>query len=93
MHRAITDDALGWGLNEQLLAMIADALHVANWQRSGDKKIPYPQRIPRPGVVEDTVTTDTKIGTVRPVEEIRSLLGRRQEESDNGMGGEVSGGG
>lgn len=38
-----------WGFTEHLLANAVDALRDANWQRGGDKKIPRPPRIPRPG--------------------------------------------
>jgi len=37
-----------WGLPEHLLALLVDALHVANWQRSSDgsKGRNYPEPIP-----------------------------------------------
>lgn len=44
-----------WGLSEQLLAAIVDALNVGNWQRSAQgvekgKQPKKPSPIPRPGV-------------------------------------------
>ncbi|KGM18144.1 hypothetical protein MA47_09655 [Corynebacterium auriscanis] len=41
-------DAYGWGVGEYLLASAVDALHGANWQRSGKGERPKP--IPRPSV-------------------------------------------
>ncbi len=35
LFRAMHPEDAVWGLKEQLLAVIADALHGANWQRSG----------------------------------------------------------
>jgi len=37
-----------WSIEAQLLAIIADALGMANWQRAGRKSAPKPKRIPRP---------------------------------------------
>jgi hypothetical protein len=39
-----------WSLTDHLLALIADHLAAANWQRSG--KGPCPKPLPRPGVVD-----------------------------------------
>jgi hypothetical protein len=39
----------GWSTTEHLLALIADQLAAANWQRAGDKTKPRPQPLPRPG--------------------------------------------
>lgn len=41
-----------WGLPEHLLAVIADALHGANWQRARNPRAPKPKPMPRPGVKE-----------------------------------------
>jgi hypothetical protein len=38
-----------WGITDHLLAVVADALHAANWQRGGGKGM-RPQPIQRPGV-------------------------------------------
>lgn len=53
LHGALDPEASGWTLQSMLIALIADALEVANWQRGGGKKADYPQRIPRPGVKPD----------------------------------------
>lgn len=44
------DESL-WTLTDQLLALIADQLAAANWQRGGGVG-PRPKPIPRPGVVD-----------------------------------------
>jgi hypothetical protein len=46
---AVNGDAAAWGITEHLLAAAVDALNAANWQRAGDKKLPRPKPIPRPG--------------------------------------------
>lgn len=66
-------DAYSWGLTEQLLAAAVDALHVANWQRSGGKKKDRPKQIPRPGL-EDTSTAVFK-GDVMSIEDMDAWLG------------------
>lgn len=53
IYRSLNPEAFVWGTQEQLLAAIADALNVANWQRGQGKKKDYPKPIPRPGVEED----------------------------------------
>lgn len=45
-----------WDLHALLLAEVADALRVANWQRGGGAKRDYPKPIPRPGVTPDSTT-------------------------------------
>jgi hypothetical protein len=61
-----------WGLNEQLLANIADTLRAANWQRGGKGSRPKP--IPRPGV---TGTKRRHFGrATRPPHEIAAYLAR-----------------
>lgn len=37
-----------WTMEAQLIALVADHLAMANWQRAGRKHSPKPQRIPRP---------------------------------------------
>lgn len=44
-----------WSLTDHLLAVIADALHNANWQRGGGKGT-RPQAIPRPGADDKSET-------------------------------------
>ncbi len=48
--RSVSGEEAEWSLTDYLLALIADQLATANWQRSGDPKIPRPKPIPRPGV-------------------------------------------
>jgi hypothetical protein len=48
--RAIAGEQYEWFTTNQLLALVADALHVANWQRAEGKRSEYPKPIPRPGV-------------------------------------------
>lgn len=48
-ERARRGEAGEWGYLEHLLADVRDLLRAANWQRSGDKKIPRPTPLPRPG--------------------------------------------
>lgn len=47
-----------WTTPAQLLATIADALRIANWQRAGGKKKDRPEPIERPGTRKLTVRTD-----------------------------------
>jgi hypothetical protein len=49
LNRARYGEVVRWGAVEHLLADLRDLLMVANWQRSGDAKIPRPEPIPRPG--------------------------------------------
>lgn len=37
-----------WSVEAQLLATIADGIHVGNWQRIGKRSAQKPKRIPRP---------------------------------------------
>jgi len=48
--RSAAGEAAAWGPIEHLLAMVVDALRLANWQRGGDKFAPRPDPVPRPGV-------------------------------------------
>lgn len=45
-----------WTLEAMLLAEVADATNVGNWQRGSGKKRDYPKPIPRPGVEPDGST-------------------------------------
>jgi hypothetical protein len=49
VRRLVAPDSAGWTLESHLLAVVADALRGANWQRSGGKGS-KPKPIPRPGV-------------------------------------------
>lgn len=46
--RELRGEAADWSLNTFLLALVADALHAANWQRGGKKNAPRPKPLPRP---------------------------------------------
>lgn len=64
-----------WGLPEQLLAAVLDALNVANWQRQGDKRAKRPKPIRRPGVAEPG---ERRFGSKKyTVEQLKRRLGRR----------------
>lgn len=69
--RAVGDPSLEWSAEVHLLALIADLLAGANWQRGGGKG-PQPKPIGRPG----TKTPDDRrrIGTPVPRERMRELL-------------------
>lgn len=45
-----------WSLTDLLLAEVADALRIANWQRGSGKRSEFPKPIPRPGVEPDAKT-------------------------------------
>ena len=67
-----------WSQTDHLLALIADHLAVANWQRCDPKaKVPFPTPIPRPGVKADR---GTHIGTAMPLDELRAFLDRPRKE-------------
>lgn len=67
----------GWTVDTYLLAMIADHLAAANWQRAGKKNAPKPERLPRPGV-EDQRKQTRRFGTKSfTVDEMRRRLAAR----------------
>lgn len=45
----------GWTVTDHLVALVADTLAVANWQRQGKRNAPRPKPLPRPGMKEDRV--------------------------------------
>lgn len=49
-NSALSEELNGpsWSVESQLLAVAADSLAVANWQRAGRRSAPKPKRIPRP---------------------------------------------
>lgn len=71
-RRALDDESAGWGLSEQLLAAIADAVQGGNWQRSGGRGL-RPKPIPRPGVTERRRTYGRPS---RPGHEVGAYLAR-----------------
>jgi hypothetical protein len=56
LYRALYPDEYQWGLQEQLMALVADMLSVANWQRGSGASKDYPKPIPRPGIEDDTAS-------------------------------------
>lgn len=60
-----------WALDALLLAEVADALRVANWQRGGGKRSDYPKPIPRPGVEPESTTYGK--GAI-PIDEMEAWL-------------------
>lgn len=61
-----------WTLANLLLAEVADAVRVANWQRGSAKKNEYPKPIPRPGVKP---TTQTYGKGALPIDDMAEWLG------------------
>jgi hypothetical protein len=80
--RVLVGDQAEWGAVEHLLAAAVDALHAANWQRSGRKGAKRPTPIRRPG---DKGTADVK--TYRPSrtfgrDEIDAMFGGRNSAEE-----------
>lgn len=73
LYRALYPDEHAWQLSELLLAEIADALNVANWQRSAGKRKDYPKPIPRPGVSEKA--SQTYGSNAVPIADMAAFLG------------------
>ena len=76
LHRALLGDDSDWSTTNQLLAMVADHLAVANWfqTKDGQKGKNRPKQIPRPGVRDEEETTYGK-GTSMSMDEARKWLG------------------
>lgn len=70
--RATHPDEHEWDLQALLLAEIADALKVGNWQRGEGKKSEYPKPIPRPGIEPDSQTYGK--GAI-PIDQMAAWLG------------------
>ena len=64
-----------WGLQEHLLALIADLLNVANWQRTGDENAKRPEPIPRPGVKKQPDGELIAQGKPMSIEDMDKMLG------------------
>jgi hypothetical protein len=75
--RSIHGEALLWDIQNQLLATIADALRIANWQRAGGKRSERPQPIPRPGIEKPKKYG----GEAVSIEEMAARLARRRHLS------------
>lgn len=74
-----------WGVPEQLQALIADLLAVANWQRGSGKPRDYPEPIPRPGISPSKETTRIGgRGGSLSADEMREWLGWGDETTEQG---------
>jgi hypothetical protein len=71
LSRAQFPEDSEWGLPEQLLAAIFDALQAGNWQR-GNGQGRKPEQLPRPGV---TPERKRRGGEPIPLDEMRKWLG------------------
>jgi hypothetical protein len=71
-YRATNPEGHEWGLPELLLAEVADAVRVANWQRGSGKRPDYPKPIPRPGVEPESKTYGK--GAI-PIDDMAEWLG------------------
>lgn len=78
---AFTDGASLWKTGDYLLAVVADALHGANWQR-GNGKGRKPQRIPRPGMPDGNDRLGG--GTKYTADELDELLAAEWVDVDEG---------
>ena len=76
LYRALLGDDSDWNTTNQLLAMVADHLAVANWfqTKDGQKGKNRPKQIPRPGVKDEEEHTYGK-GTSMSMDEARKWLG------------------
>ena len=76
LHRALLGDDSDWNTTNQLLAMVADHLAVANWfqTKDGQKGKNRPKQIPRPGVRDEEEHTYGK-GTKMSMSEAKEWLG------------------
>ena len=76
LYRALLGDDSDWNTTNQLLAMVADHLAVANWfqTKDGQKGKNRPKQIPRPGVRDEEEHTYGK-GTSMSMAEARKWLG------------------
>lgn len=74
LDRAQRPDDAGWGLSEQLLAMVVDNTNWLVWAKTDDaaKNRNRPKPIPRPGVKPDGVTIGS--GAI-PIDEMAAFLG------------------
>lgn len=80
LHQTLAGDDRHWGLQEQLLAVIADELRIANWQRSSagakkSKQPPRPKPIQRPGI------GDKKPKSALPLAQLDQILRRHNPDA------------
>jgi len=74
--RALVGEAADWGATEHLLAAAVDALHAANWQRSGKKGSQRPKPLRRPGLDESgRDVTRYRPKRAMTIDEIDALIG------------------
>ena len=64
-----------WGLPEQLMALVADLLAIANWQRGAGKRSDFPRPISRPGVEPDETETIGGHAGALSLDDMRKWLG------------------
>jgi hypothetical protein len=72
--RSVDRDAMQWGDQEHLLALVVDLLATGNWQRQGKANTPRPKPIPRPG---DTPEPGERRGTAMTIEQWEARRARR----------------
>lgn len=80
IYRALYPEDADWGLQEHLLAVLADGVHTLLWQNGGDAKAKRPARIPRPGVEDSEREKKTYSGEAESLDDIRDWLGWGVEE-------------
>ena len=73
LTRITEPEAAEWGLTEQLLAEVADMLHIRVWQSGKARKSDQPKPIPRPGVETGSKTVHKH--DILPVSEMADWLG------------------
>ena len=79
LHRAIAGEDHPWDLHANLLAVVADLLAAANWQRGGDPQAKRPTPIPRPGATQAVDGETMARGKPVSIEEMDALLGWTKE--------------
>lgn len=84
VNRAVYGEVVAWGAVEHLLADLRDLLIAANWQRSGDPKIPRPEPIPRPGMRPQRDERKTELTQEQINQRLLEQLRRRKGGAVNG---------
>lgn len=69
-----------WSVTDYLLALIADHLAAANWQRGSGKQSKYPTRVPRPGDKPDENEQTLGQSEARPLAEIDEFFANVHKE-------------
>ena len=75
--RAELGPVVDWSPTDYLIALVVDLLAEGNWQRAGDKKVPHPKPIRRPGDESRSRMTPAQIKE-------RLLEQRRRREVERG---------